>query len=178
MQNTVLLVVDVQVALVNANPYQKDLMIQSIQSLLTKCRESGVEAVYVQHTGKTGGEFEEGSIGWQIATEVAPLAGERIFQKHCNSAFYQTGLKAYLESRQTECIILVGMQTDFCIDATCKAAFEHGFSIIIPEEANTTFDNELMPANKWHTYYNQMIWKNRFANVIPLAQVLQGWDQY
>ena len=42
-------------------------------------------------------------------------------------------------------VAVVGLQTDYCIDATIKCGFEeHGFKMIAPENANSTFDNAFM----------------------------------
>lgn len=48
----------------------------------------------------------------------------------------------------------MGIQTEYCIDSTCKIAFEYGFKVIIPEMTNTTFDNEYMSAEFSYKYYN------------------------
>jgi len=75
-------------------------------------------------------------------------------------------LKKYLENKGIDTIILVGLQTEYCIDATCKNAFEFGYNVIIPEETNTTFDNEYLPANKIYNFFNFRIWNKRFASVL------------
>ena len=41
-------------------------------------------------------------------------------------------------------VIIVGLQTDYCIDATIKCSFEHGFNMIILAYTNTTVDNEFI----------------------------------
>lgn len=69
--------------------------------------------------------------------------------------------------------ILVGLQTEYCIDTTCKIAFEYGYNVIIPEETNTTFDNEYLPGNMLYELYNYKIWDKRFANVIPVKEVIE-----
>ena len=35
-------------------------------------------------------------------------------------------------------MIVVGLQTEYCIDAAVKCGFEHGFEIIVPKESNST----------------------------------------
>lgn len=64
-----------------------------------------------------------------------------IFDKNVNSAFKSTGLLEYLKQKEETEIIVVGLQTDYCIDATIKAGFEHGFKMIVPAGTNSTFDN-------------------------------------
>jgi Amidases related to nicotinamidase len=46
--------------------------------------------------------------------------------KNVNSAFRDTGLLDYLHEKEEDTIIIVGLQTDYCIDATVKCGFEHG----------------------------------------------------
>ncbi|AWK52484.1 cysteine hydrolase [Clostridium beijerinckii] len=154
MNKTVLLVVDFQEGLVVGNPFNKENTINNIKLLIKECRHKKVEVIYVRHDGGKGGELEFGSEGWQIYNPIAPKEGEKIIEKKYNSAFKNTELKEYLNEKNIGTIILVGMQTEYCIDTTCKVAFEHGFKLIIPEETNTTFDNEYMSGKEIHDYYN------------------------
>ena len=78
-----------------------------------------------------------------------------------------------MEVKGIDTIILVGLQTEYCIDTTCKSAFEFGYKIIIPEETNTTFDNEYLSGEKLYEFYNYKIWNKRFANVIPVEDVIK-----
>ncbi len=172
MKDTILLVVDVQTQLILWHPYNESNVIRNIERLIGCCREKGIEVVYVRHDDGPGSKLECGTDGWQIFHEIAPQ-GEHVFDKEYNSAFLHTGLKQYLDSRNINNIILVGMQTEYCIDATCKAAFEHGFSIIIPEQTNTTFDNQYMNAKTLYEFYHYQIWQNRFARVLPMEEVEQ-----
>ena len=50
----------------------------------------------------------------------------------------------YLKEVNEDTLMIVGLQTNFCIDATVKSAFERGYKVIIPKDTNTTFDNEYM----------------------------------
>lgn len=53
--------------------------------------------------------------------------------------------------------MIVGLQTDFCIDATIKGGFEHGYEMIVPEYTNSTFDNAYMKKEDSYQYYNTFI---------------------
>ena len=64
--------------------------------------------------------------------------------------------------------MIVGLQTNFCIDATVKSAFERGYNVIIPQNANSTFDNEYMDGETTYKYYNEMMWPERFARCVSL----------
>ena len=174
MKNIGLLIVDVQEALVNGNPFNKETTINNIELLIKECRANNVEVIYVRHDGGTGDELEQGTKGWQIYNQIAPIDGEKIIEKTYNSAFKNTELKAYLDEKNIETIILVGMQTEYCIDTTCKVAFEHGFTLIIPEETNTTFDNEYMSGKEIHDYYNFKIWKNIFGRLEKVQDIIKS----
>ena len=171
MQNTVLLVVDIQNGLVRENPYNRKPFLENVGRLISQCRRKGIEVIYVRHDDGPGSELERGTEGWEICGEVAPLAGEKIFEKQYNSAFLKTGLKEYLDGKNVKTIILVGMQTEYCIDATCKSAFEQGFQVITPEGTNTTFDNEFLSGKKSYEFYMEKIWNGRFARVLPLGEL-------
>ena len=69
-------------------------------------------------------------------------------------------------------IIVVGLQTEYCIDATVKCGFEHGFRVIVPEYSNSTFDNEFMSAEQSYRYYNEFMWKNRYAECVSVENVI------
>ncbi len=170
-ESMALLVVDMQKALLEAQPYDADQVIQRIQALLTAARANHKEVIFIRHTEQVGGVLAEGSEGWQIDSRLEPLANERIFDKLYNSAFYQTGLKQYLDHGKMRTILLVGMQTEYCIDATCKSAFEQGFKVIIPEGCNTTYSNQILSAEKLIWFYNTDIWYH-FAQVLPLTAVI------
>lgn len=174
MSNIVLLVVDVQNALIKDHPYNEQRVIENIKKLILTARDNKIEILFVRHDDGKGTELEQGTDGWQIYDDIKPNANELIFEKQYNSAFHKTGLRDYLENKNIDTIILVGLQTEYCIDATCKSAFDYGYKIIIPEETNTTFDNEYLSGEKLYEFYNYKIWNNRFANVFSLKDVLKN----
>ncbi|MDR3543138.1 MAG: cysteine hydrolase family protein [Desulfosporosinus sp.] len=171
MSNIVLLVVDVQNALINAHPYNEERVIENIKNLILTARDNKKEVLFVRHDDGKGTELENGTHGWQIYDKVSPNSNELIFEKQYNSAFYKTDLKKHLDNKKIDTIILVGLQTEYCIDATCKSAFEHDYKIIIPEETNTTFDNDYLSGEKLYEFYNYKIWNKRFTEVISVEEV-------
>jgi hypothetical protein len=64
------------------------------------------------------------------------------------------------------------MQTEYCIDTTCRVAFELGFKVIMPEWTNTTFDNGDIPASQICEYHNRRIFADRFAEVCSMDVAL------
>ena len=172
MQNIILLVVDVQNALIDEHPYNEQKVIANIKKLILTARDNGKEVLYVRHDDGKGTELEKGTYGWQICDQVAPAGNEQIFEKQYNSAFHKTGLKDYLDRKNIDTVILVGLQTEYCIDATCKSAFDYDYKIIIPEETNTTFANDYLSGEKLYEFYNYKIWNKRVAEVTSVEEVI------
>lgn len=173
MSNTILLVVDVQNALIKEHPYNEYKVIENIKKLIITARDNNKEVIYVRHDDGKGSELEKGTDGWKIYNEIAPSSSEFIVEKEYNSAFHKTDLREYLERKNIENIILVGLQTEYCIDATLKSAFDYGYKLIIPKETNTTFDNEYLSGEKLYEFYNYKIWNKRFANLLSIEDTIK-----
>lgn len=167
-----LLIVDVQNGLLQDHPFREREFLQNLQRLVAAARENGVEVIYVQHDGGKDDELEAGTDGFAIVAEVAPLNNEHVFVKTRNSAFLGTDLHTYLTEKQIGAFVLCGMQTEYCIDATCKSALERGYKAIIPKGCTTSFDNPLFSAETLCRFFEEGIWDGRFASVPPLEQVL------
>ena len=80
----------------------------------------------------------------------------------------------YLAEKNVHTVAVVGLQTDYCIDATIKCGFEHSFKMIVPENANSTFDNAFMTGQQSYKYYNEFMWKGRYAECISVEETIEG----
>lgn len=169
--NTALLVVDVQNAIVNGSLYKMDQVLENIQTIISECREKGIEVIYIQHTEIDDDHFRLGSHGWKIHDSIKPRPHEQVIRKHYNSAFKDTPLKTYLELLGFSQLIIIGLQTEYCIDATIKAAFEYGYHLTIPEDTNTTCGDETISGEALVNYLNKKVYKGRFG-LMPTVQEL------
>jgi nicotinamidase-related amidase len=172
MMKTALLVVDVQQGLIDGHPYRGAELLEEIGELIKRARASGTEVVFVRHNEDDESGLFPGSPAWQVHPTIAPAAGEKIFDKRFSSAFKDTGLDEYLKGRGIGALVVAGMQTEFCIDATIKSAFERGYKVYVPEGGSTTYDNALAPASKLVHFYERIMWNGRFADVVPLSEAL------
>lgn len=107
--------VDLQHAAVALSPYRGDIVLENISRLIAACRTAGVEVIYVQHDEKPGTDGDPGSKGWEIHAAVLPTPEEKIVRKRFNSAFRETDLQAYLDERDIGTLIVVGIQTEYCV---------------------------------------------------------------
>ncbi|WP_289391599.1 isochorismatase family protein [uncultured Phocaeicola sp.] len=163
----ILLVVDTQKKIYTEDLYHFELVTGTIDRLIATARNNGVEVVYVCHDDGENSGCTYGDEGFEIYERFKPRQKEKIFVKEVNSAFNcQTGLLEYLKSRGEKEVMIVGMQTDLCIDATIKSGFENGIHMIIPKTANTTKDNRFIPKEILHEYFNESIWPIRYGHVV------------
>ena len=155
----ILLVIDMQKGLVDEELYAYDTFIDRTVQLIDAARKSNVEVIFVQHDAGPGSGMSVGDEAFEIFGQVAPQEGEKVFVKTINSCFGNNDFKAYMEHQTDKCLMIIGLQTNYCIDCTIKSAFERGFKIIIPEGTNSTFDNDYMTGETTVRYYNEDVWE-------------------
>lgn len=153
MSKYALIIIDVQNFLVSLKPFDFEQVVSNIKKLIQEARANQVEVIYIQHTIAES-QMALNTVGWQVYDEIKPLAKEKTFSKYFNSAFKNTELRAYLDSKDINALVLTGMQTEFCVDKTATVAFEFGYNVIMPEKTNTTYDTKLISAQDIYTFYN------------------------
>ena len=169
---TALLVIDVQQAMIDERPARLDEFMLNLKLLIDAAHKNGTEVVYVRHDGGEGDVLAFGTPGWQLEKSLTPRADERVFDKHFGSAFRQTGLNEYLAGRNISRLVICGMQTEYCIDTSVKVAFEHGYDVVIPSGATTTYDNPFLHGDKLIHYYERMIWHEPLARVVDMEEAI------
>ena len=170
----ILLVVDTQKGCFNERLFAFEIVRDNIKQLISVARENNVEVIYVQHDDGPGTDLDKFTDNYEIYEEFAPRDGEKHFEKNVNSAFHpMTGLTEYLLSKDEKDIIVIGVSTDYCMDATIKSGFEKGFNIYVPEYTNSTYDNPYFDKETAYHYFNEFMWNKRYAKVISFEQAIQ-----
>ncbi len=155
----VLLVIDVQKGITDESLYGFRQFTENLKKLIGACRKCGVEVIYVRHDDGPGSGFSKGDADFEIYEEIAPESGEKIFDKKVNSAFHEsTGLDLYLKAMNIKKVIAVGLQTDYCVDATVKSGFEKAYEMIVPEYCNSTRGNPYMDGRTTYEFFNKSMW--------------------
>jgi nicotinamidase-related amidase len=126
------------------------------RDLLSAFRDSGDPVFHVQHVfeGEDAPFFTPGSEGAEIHPAVAPDAGETVIVKHHANAFLETPLADQLRESGVEDVVICGMMTSMCVDASARAADDLGFRTTIAADAcaapNLTSGNEVIPGATVH----------------------------
>ena len=154
--DTALVIIDVQKGLI-ADAHQRDEVLEHINTLLTKARTAGIPTIYVQHDGPKGHGLEVGTDRWQISPVIAPQEGEPIVHKRASDAFYATSLKQELDQRRIRHLVVVGGQTEYCVDTTVRRATTCGYDVTLVGDAHTTFDCDTITAGQIIAFYNETL---------------------
>ncbi len=155
----ILLVIDMQKGLVDEDLYAFDIFIDRTVRLVDVARKNNIEVIFVQHDAGPGSGMSVGDEDFEIVDQIVPKEGEKVFVKTINSCFGNREFKEYMESQVDKRLMIIGLQTNYCIDCTVKSAFERGFEVIIPEGTNSTFDNDYMTGETTVRYYNEDVWE-------------------
>ena len=124
--------------------------------LLQCFREHGGHHIHIQHISlkPDAAFFIKGDSGSDIHDSVAHFEGEPIVYKHYPNSFRETNLLEKLKEWGTERVVIAGMMTHMCVDATTRAAADYGFQVVIAEDAcatrDLTYGETTIPADLVH----------------------------
>lgn len=82
--------------------------------------------------------FVPGTAGVEIHAAVAPAAGEPVIEKNFPNAFRGTALKTRLQDAGIGHLVVAGMMTHMCVDASVRAAFDDGYRVTLLADACAT----------------------------------------
>jgi nicotinamidase-related amidase len=142
---TALLVIDIQKDYFPGGKYplvKPEAAAKNAYMLLQCFREHGGHHVHIQHISlkPDAAFFIKGDSGSDIHDLVAHFEGEPIVYKHGPNSFLNTNLLELLKSWGVGRVVITGMMTHMCVDATARAASDFGFQVIIAEDACATRD--------------------------------------
>lgn len=126
------------------------------QNMLTAFRAEELPVIHIQHisTQADATFFLPCTKGIEFHPNVQPAKNESIIKKHYPNSFRDTSLLTYLHKAHIHQLVIVGMMTHQCIDATTRAAYDLGFTCKIIHDACATstlrFGNTLIPAQTVH----------------------------
>lgn len=140
-----LLIIDIQNDYFDggANPLVGSLAAsENASRLLQRFRQDGLPVIHIQHLSTRPGStfFIPGTVGAEIHHHVAPVSGEAVISKHYPNSFRDTGLLEHLQSHNISELVICGMMTHMCVDATTRAAKDYGFDCTVIGDACATKD--------------------------------------
>ncbi|KAH1545461.1 hypothetical protein KXX57_004610 [Aspergillus fumigatus] len=124
---------------------------RTIPRLIRCARKEGREVIFVRFLGNTSfqgpswqhrdallGKSEkcvEGTWGAELGPGITPAPGERIFDKKALfDPFLVPEFAEYIAQQGLEHLVLAGLYSDVCIDATARTAFQKGLWVTVVED--------------------------------------------
>jgi nicotinamidase-related amidase len=144
--------------------------------LLQCFREHELYHVHIQHVATKPGAtfFLPGDGGADIHDSAAHFEGEPLVIKHHPNSFRETQLDEMLKANGIERVIITGMMTHMCVDATARAAADLGYKTIVVEDACATRDlkygDTVIPADHVHKAFLAAL--RSYGDVMPANQVM------
>jgi nicotinamidase-related amidase len=126
---------------------------------LEKFRKSGDPVIHVRHLSVRPGStfFIPGTKGAEIHEAVKPRGGESVIEKNFPNSFRGTRLEQTLKESGIKNLVVAGMMTHMCVDATVRHAADLGYKITLLGDACATraqsYAGEKVPARQVHTAF-------------------------
>ncbi len=162
-EGTALLVIDMQNAIFPV--FDEDRLLDNVVSLISKAESEDVPIVYLQFNDN--GSFRSGSYGWQFHIRLNPRTEDVIVQKWYQDSFQETRLENVLLSRLVGRVVIVGLQSQYCVRETGYGALRRHYSVVLVEDAHST--NEADAASVISSVNSSL--ENSGAVVVPTLQV-------
>lgn len=102
----------------------------------------------------------------QVMDAVAPQPGDLVLVKTCPSFFDYTELEPLLRNLAVSRLIVAGLQTNVCVEATVRSALARNFEVAVPQDAVSTDGPDLHVAalNSMRVLYTEVAsWRELVA---------------
>jgi nicotinamidase-related amidase len=142
-------------------------------------RDAGDPVVHIQHVwDEPDAEFmRPGTDGIEMHPDVAPAEGETVITKESPNAFLGTPLEQHLRSIGTEQLVVCGMMTSMCVDASARAASDLGFSVTVLADAcaapDLEFGDVAVPAAQVGAAFLAAL-ADSYGEVVSVDELLAG----
>ena len=147
-----LLIIDVQRELfAKTLPiYDEERLLANIRLLEEKAHAAKVPVFWVQHSSDKS--LVEGTDGWKLHPALIPAKSDSFIRKHHGNAFQDTPLKAELDALHVRTVVVAGLVTHGCVQATCNGAHELGYDVVLVKDAHSNYNVKARDViNEWNT---------------------------
>ncbi len=146
---TALLIIDVQQSLVDEGVWEADRVIARLNQLMAAARSQHLPVILVRDTRVE----PDGSFHRTLDRD----AHDPVIEKRFCDAFMETHLDALLRSKNISRLVVGGMQSDFCVDTTCRQGAALGYDVVLVADAHSTLDHEHLKAEQIVAHHNRIL---------------------
>ncbi len=134
-------------------------------------RERHLPIIHVRHLPASAQDGD----AYRIRPEVTPMPGETVIVKHYANSFRDTSLLDELRKAGVTRLVICGMQTQMCVEATARAAADLGFEVIVVADACATrpleYGGITVPADHVHAAALATL-KGTYATVVTADELV------
>ena len=159
MVNIALLIIDMQLGNFQGPDPVNDgeKLLSRVHRLIGKARDGNIPIFYVRNKGSKGDPDEIGTPGWEIHPTVVPEEGDIVIEKETPDAFHKTTLHQKLKAKEIEKLVIAGLQTEYCIDTTCRRAYSLGYNVVLVKDTHSTWHSPNLTAEQIIGHHNQVL---------------------
>ena len=146
---------------------------------LAKFRASGEPVVHLQHVWDAPDAtfMRPGTDGVEIHPLVAPAEGETVIQKAEPNGFLGTALEEELRKAGIDQVVVAGMMSSMCVDATVRAGADLGFGMTVIHDGcaapDLEFDGTSVPGASVHAAFMAAL-GDGYATLVSSDEVPAG----
>jgi nicotinamidase-related amidase len=181
--HTALLLIDIQRDYFNGGRMELENpegAVQKASALLGFFRKNKKPCIHIQHISQRPDAtfFLPGDSGTDIHSAVSPLEGESVIRKHYPNSFRETNLLQLLQDVRAERVVIGGMMTHMCVDATVRAAVDLGFKAIVVSDAcaTRTLQHGMVPVPAMLVHAAFLAALKTYGNVMTLEETLSALE--
>jgi nicotinamidase-related amidase len=147
--------------------------------VLEAFRASGEPVIHLKHisTEDDATFMVPGTPGVEIHPAVAPADGETVIEKHAPNGFVATGLEETLRAHGVDQLVVAGMMSSMCVDATVRAASDAGFDVTVVHDGcaapDLSFGGQSVPGAAVHAAFMAAL-SDAYATVVGADQLYGG----
>jgi nicotinamidase-related amidase len=145
-----LVVIDLQKGIVTAaTVHPAETVVERSAQLADTFRRHGLPVVLVNVSGRAPGRTDndasrpagEPPADWtELVPELGAQPDDVLVTKQRWGAFHETSLHDDLQSRGVTQVVLTGIATSVGVESTARAAYEHGYNVLLATDAMTDRD--------------------------------------
>ncbi len=157
-------------------------IISNIASLIKAFRAADRPVIFTRHVHHPDG-IDAGIMKWwwegmclegspesEVASEIAPLPGEKQVLKHRYSAFYNTDLETVLRCQGITDLVFTGIMTNMCCESTVRDAYFRDYRSFFLADSTGSVTEEMHKASLLNIAFG-------FAYVTTAAEILASFNK-
>ena len=179
MADTALLIIDIQNDYFPGGAMElegADAAGERAAAALARFRKDGLPVFHVRHLSVRPGAtfFIPGTQGADIHKSVLPASAETVVEKNFPNAFRATALEEKLKGAGIKNLVVAGMMTHMCVDASVRQAADLGYKVTLLGDACATraqsYAGETIPARQVHGAFLAAL-NGAYAKVVNLNEL-------